>query len=876
MFADQTSAHGLQGQAATLASWRDLDGDGHADLYLGGADGRPRLWRNASTGFEPVADAGFDHAQPDRSLAWADLDGDGLDDVVLETPGGTLIYRNLGSMHFERVELPLPVVGLLPEATLQPEWSSLPESALNPGAASVHTEATGRRGSGALAATSSHAPAALAPGVALRASVAGPFDPLTVCALSVEDQFTGGCITASSLPTLGTLYPLGTEFHIDSATSYVGINNLAPSHRLHVVEPAGVGVFGQGGTHGVRGDANLASGSGDRFGGFFTSSGGSNNIGVIGQSDTGVFGSGLGLGVLGSTTAPYGKGVEGTATATTGATIGVHGKSASIIGIGVHGEATDPSGSGTGVYGTSASPFGTGVLGESTGTGAGVRGRSNSSSDGAVGVYGVLDGLNAGADAAGVRGESNAFTGGATGVGVLGIHNDAGDGVRGTSASGSGVHGEAQSGFGVLGNSQTGDGVRGTTGSAAAAGGSFEGPNLAVRARATSSGLLGTAIHGTSDALGSDPSLPAIGVRGTVGNAFAPADVAVGVLGETYAAQQGTGVKGLASSGDAKGVWGIVQGSSSNALGWGVYGSTDSVSGSGVFGSVVHQLFGSNPAPGVEGYNSQYPGIGLGGRFEGGLIGVEGVSDAVGVGTRTGVRAYAAGATGFSYGLHATADDPSDIGNASAVLGYTPTTADGWAGNFLGNVNITGTLMLGGVKAFRIDHPLDPLNKFLQHSCIESPDMKNLYDGTVVLGPDGTAWVELPEWFEALNRDFRYQLTCLGSWAPVCVAREIEDNRFQIAGQPGMKISWQVTGTRQDPAAELHRLQVEVDKRPEELGLYQDAEAYGLPPEASLGHKLHVAPFEAHDRARRASSAATRARLLAESQQRAEAAKDNH
>src|SRR6478736_942981 len=34
---------------------------------------------------------------------------------------------------------------------------------------------------------------------------------------------------------------------------------------------------------------------------------------------------------------------------------------------------------------------------------------------------------------------------------------------------------------------------------------------------------------------------------------------------------------------------------------------------------------------------------------------------------------------------------------------------------------------------FRIDHPLDPLHKYLQHSFVESPDMKNVYDGITVL-----------------------------------------------------------------------------------------------------------------------------------------------
>lgn len=58
------------------------------------------------------------------------------------------------------------------------------------------------------------------------------------------------------------------------------------------------------------------------------------------------------------------------------------------------------------------------------------------------------------------------------------------------------------------------------------------------------------------------------------------------------------------------------------------------------------------------------------------------------------------------------------------------------------------------------------------------PAMKNIYDGTVVLDSNGEAMVELAEWFEALNRDFRYQLTCIGGFAPVLIRDEISGGRF--------------------------------------------------------------------------------------------------
>jgi hypothetical protein len=113
--------------------------------------------------------------------------------------------------------------------------------------------------------------------------------------------------------------------------------------------------------------------------------------------------------------------------------------------------------------------------------------------------------------------------------------------------------------------------------------------------------------------------------------------------------------------------------------------------------------------------------------------------------------------------------------------------------------------------------------------------MMNIYNGNVVLDNNGEAVIALPEWFEALNKDFRYQLTCIGGFAPVYIAEEITHNRFKIAGgTPGLKVSWQVTGIRHDPYAEKHRIPVEQEKRGIARGRYLHPEAYGQPPEKSI------------------------------------------
>ena len=147
-----------------------------------------------------------------------------------------------------------------------------------------------------------------------------------------------------------------------------------------------------------------------------------------------------------------------------------------------------------------------------------------------------------------------------------------------------------------------------------------------------------------------------------------------------------------------------------------------------------------------------------------------------------------------------------------------------------GDLWILGTLTKGGL-AFKIDHPLDPENMYLNHSGVESPDMMNIYNGNVTLDVNGEAWVELPEWFEALNQDFRYQLTPVGAPMPnLYVAQKVRHNRFQIAGgAPEQEVSWQVTGIRHDPYAEAHRIPVEEEKPLDERGTYLHPVEYGKP-----------------------------------------------
>ncbi|MFI8773219.1 hypothetical protein ACIGKQ_13780 [Gordonia sp. NPDC062954] len=169
-----------------------------------------------------------------------------------------------------------------------------------------------------------------------------------------------------------------------------------------------------------------------------------------------------------------------------------------------------------------------------------------------------------------------------------------------------------------------------------------------------------------------------------------------------------------------------------------------------------------------------------------------------------------------------TSRDPA----AGGIVGENPS---GFAGVFLGRVRVTGFLAKAG-GGFEIDHPNDPTNKYLRHSFVESPDMLNVYSGTVSTDENGQADVRLPDYFDALNQDVRYQLTVIGEFAQAIVAREVADNTFTVkTDRSKVRVCWQVTGTRKDPWAAANRLVVEDDKPAEEKGRYLHPGAWGQP-----------------------------------------------
>lgn len=276
------------------------------------------------------------------------------------------------------------------------------------------------------------------------------------------------------------------------------------------------------------------------------------------------------------------------------------------------------------------------------------------------------------------------------------------------------------------------------------------------------------------------------------------------------------------------------------------------------------QVIGTDPAgPGVEGESNV--GTGVEGTSNYG-IGVEGTSKGIGAGLYSaGVYGESDSNSGFGVdgfctsGTGVRGNSPSGTGvwgesdsgfgvvgmtvrGYTAVLGLT-FKPNGLAGYFSGDVEVTGTINKSATM-FKIDHPLDPANKYLFHSGVESPDMKNLYDGVAVLDAQGEIIVELPLWFEALNQEFRYQLTPIGAPGPnLYIAEEISDQQFKIAGgTPGMKVCWQITGSRKDAWAQAHPLIVEQEKSATERDHYLHPEVHGHSQEQSIARLYHPDP----------------------------------
>jgi hypothetical protein len=300
-----------------------------------------------------------------------------------------------------------------------------------------------------------------------------------------------------------------------------------------------------------------------------------------------------------------------------------------------------------------------------------------------------------------------------------------------------------------------------------------------------------TALYGNAGNSGGSNGVVAYGATGVAG--YATVSGGIALYGNAGNSTASNGVVGYGATG--------VAGNSTITGSYGTYGSGST----GVWGNST----GTGANVGV---------LGLGGT------GVQGVGNTWGVLGQSNSTSGSGG--GFSN---------STTGDAL----FTYNQSGGYAAFFDGDVDVDGNLSKAG-GSFKIDDPLDPANKYLYHSFVESPDMMNIYNGNATTDGQGSAVVKLPEWFETLNRDFRYQLTVIGQFSQAIVASKVANHQFTIkTDKPNVEVSWQVTGIRQDAWANAHRIPVEVEKAQADRGLYLHPELFGAPPQKSIALAHH-------------------------------------
>jgi hypothetical protein len=432
---------------------------------------------------------------------------------------------------------------------------------------------------------------------------------------------------------------------------------------------------------------------------------------------------------------------------------------------------------------------------------------------------------------------------------------------RSTSANSSAIYGSSTGGAGVTGVSTRSIGVRGAVNAAT-------GVNYGVFGSSASPDGFAGYFRNSSTTIGDGAGIRALAVNASPG-LFNPDD---GAAGGEFAGPNG--MIGVASHPAGAGV----VGRTASADGYAGYFENSSTTDDAFKGRGIRALAGSaTPATfnhigfagggefagpdGVVGVSSGFGGSGVAGFNGAGRFGVYGLSTApdglagffrntsTSTDHRKGaaVQGLGAGAIGNEIPSGASAGGGEFIGPNGVIGAVRANAGGGGIGVYAiqgsgfaaliaqGNAAIRGTLTKTA-GTFKIDHPLDPANRYLSHSFVESPDMMNVYNGNVVTDARGEAVVELPGYFEALNRDPRYQLTVIGSFAAAQVAEEISDNHFTIrTSEPHVKVSWQVTGIRQDAYAIAHPIVVEEDKALADQGRYLHPVEHGMPASLAIG-----------------------------------------
>jgi hypothetical protein len=241
--------------------------------------------------------------------------------------------------------------------------------------------------------------------------------------------------------------------------------------------------------------------------------------------------------------------------------------------------------------------------------------------------------------------------------------------------------------------------------------------------------------------------------------------------------------------------------------------TTDSSAGIISVGSTVGQT-GQQAGAISMGWNAGNTGQGINAVAMGVLAG------ATGQGTRSvaigpGAGQISQGANAIAIGRNAGQTTQAANSIVISALGSIALNAGKTGSTYIAPIGATGAASLSSntlvyntttfevcyntTKTFVIDHPVDK-SKYLVHACLEGPESGVYYRGKSEITNNESVTIELPEYVDALAKDFTIQITPIYSnkqkqrWLE---ASEIENNSFTVYGE-NTKFYWIVHGKRDD------------------------------------------------------------------------------
>lgn len=561
-----------------------------------------------------------------------------------------------------------------------------------------------------------------------------------------------------------------------------------------------------------------------------------------------------------------GRALFGYASSTSGATYGTYAQNNSNAGRASFGLATSPTGNTYGGWFQSNSPDGVGSYARNTAGGIGLRAESSGTALEVLGRAIVSGFVGIGTAAPDwplhiisaqnvlIKAEGTGTTG-QTAIGAFSTLSDVGNALfaeaRATTGSATGLRAQSSSptGYGVLGRalSSTGAnyGVYGESSSPSGYGvygkvSSISGAGLGTNGRVYASGYVisDTGFSGDGSFVFNVDAETLDGFDYTDFYRYGNPLVADGTFSRP--------VEGITSSTSGRGVGGYATATSGTTTG--VYGTTDSPNGRGMVASANATTGNSR---GIIAQTSGPGGIAVEAKTFSTNGGNIAVSASAAGDSANAMRADATSTTGSTYGITAYTHSTTSQGILGYALANTGTSigVQGATNSPSGyGVWFYGRLAGSGTKSFRIDHPFDPTNKYLLHYCSESPSPQNFYSGNAKTDGKGYAWVELPDYFGEINKNFKYQLTVVDDgdstgFTMAKISQAIRNNRFQIrTSEPNVTVSWRVEADRNDlyvrnrPTSDIEM------KLGREKGSYTHPEFYGQPEERGVLYQQMYGP----------------------------------